>query len=428
MNYHLKVFVIFSVLLSACASMVTTSSSSDGSEIYSDQDFSEQVGYAQLLPASNYDPATFTPVIELRSQERLLLNFDLLEENYRFLTAKIIQCDADWTASSLRDIEYLNEYNEFPINNYVFSESNFTPFVSYTFPIPRVSKSGNYVVAIYDDDSDELLFTRRFLVYEKASGIDHTLTISSGISDRNKSHQVEFAINYGNLKLVNPLADISVVLLQNHNWNLAIDDLEPTDIRTENSMLEYRHFNLENNFFGLNEFRFFDIRVLSSRGNRIRRITTSTRGIEAFVQEDPNRETDIYKEPLMEDLNGGFYLRNMDINESQLQSDYVWVNFELDSRPVPGDLYVAGRFNNWELNAANRMIYDPTSESYKGEVYLKQGYYNYMYFLRSEDLPHHKFEGTHFQTRNFYEILVYYREPGTIYDRLVGYRPFLSGD
>jgi hypothetical protein len=428
MNYQIKAFTFFSILLSACASMITTTSSSNQVDVYTDTEFSEIVGYAQLLPASNYNPATFTPVIDLNSGERLLLNFDLLEENYRFLTAKIIQCESDWTASSLQDIEYLDEYNEFPINDYVFSESNYTPFVNYTVPIPQVTKSGNYAVEVYDDDTNELLFTRRFLVYEKSSSIDHTLTISSGISDRSKAHQIEFAVNYGNLQLVNPLQDISVILLQNHNWNIAIDDLQPTDIRTENSMLEYRHFNLENNFYGLNEFRFFDIRLLSSRGNRISRISTSTRGIETFVEKDKSRETDVYKETLMDDLNGAFYLRNIDINESQLQSEYVWVHFELDVSAVQGDLYVTGKFNNWQLQPENRMIYDPQTNSYKGEVYLKQGYYNYMYFLQAEDTPYHKFEGTHFQTRNFYEILVYYREPGTVYDRLVGYRPFLSGN
>ncbi|HAH58068.1 MAG TPA: DUF5103 domain-containing protein, partial [Bacteroidales bacterium] len=53
----------------------------------------------------------------------------------------------------------------------------------------------------------------------------------------------------------------------------------------------------------------------------------------------------------------------------------------------------------------------------------KQGYYNYLYaFLPNgstkADLS--RLEGTHYQTRNRYTILVYYREQGTRFDRLIG--------
>jgi len=69
------------------------------------------------------------------------------------------------------------------------------------------------------------------------------------------------------------------------------------------------------------------------------------------------------------------------------------------------------------------MRYDETTKQYLGNVKLKQGYYNYQ-FWTNEPVPMRQFEGSHLQTKNEYEVLVYYREPGTIYDQVVGYAFF----
>lgn len=63
---------------------------------------------------------------------------------------------------------------------------------------------------------------------------------------------------------------------------------------------------------------------------------------------------------------------------------------------------------------------------YQTTIPLKQGYYEYLYYVESNELPPHYFEGSHFQAENVYEILVYYRKPGNINDELVGYKRFRS--
>ena len=62
-----------------------------------------------------------------------------------------------------------------------------------------------------------------------------------------------------------------------------------------------------------------------------------------------------------------------------------------------------------------------------GSLYLKQGYYDYLYTVlpdgktRGEVTP---IEGDHWETDNDYTIYLYYRERVPEYDRLVGYRKF----
>jgi hypothetical protein len=71
------------------------------------------------------------------------------------------------------------------------------------------------------------------------------------------------------------------------------------------------------------------------------------------------------------------------------------------------------------------MQYDSQLRGYYGSLYVKQGYYDYLYSF----LPDGKtqgdvtiIEGDHWETDNEYTVYVYYAEKVPAYDRLVGYR------
>jgi hypothetical protein len=52
---------------------------------------------------------------------------------------------------------------------------------------------------------------------------------------------------------------------------------------------------------------------------------------------------------------------------------------------------------------------------------LKQGLYNYQYWVESSKGNGFQIEGSHFETENIYEIFVYYRPFRPNADLLVGY-------
>lgn len=73
------------------------------------------------------------------------------------------------------------------------------------------------------------------------------------------------------------------------------------------------------------------------------------------------------------------------------------------------------------------MTYNYNSKAYETTLYLKQGYYNYMYaFLENgkEQANVRLLENSFSETSNQYTIYVYYRKPGTYQDQLIGMETF----
>ena len=107
-------------------------------------------------------------------------------------------------------------------------------------------------------------------------------------------------------------------------------------------------------------------------------------------------------------------------------ADYADVTFQLQApQPAPGPVYVLGALTDWQLKDEFRLTYDEGKQLYTGHALLKQGYYNYSFAVaggagKAPDEVY--FEGTHQQTENQYDLLVYYRPPGTRTDLLIAYQ------
>jgi hypothetical protein len=71
------------------------------------------------------------------------------------------------------------------------------------------------------------------------------------------------------------------------------------------------------------------------------------------------------------------------------------------------------------------MDYEPIKGRFFTNLFLKQGVYDYEYIWvdshtgKPDDIP---IEGTHFETENEYQLLVYYRPANARWEELVGYR------
>ena len=59
---------------------------------------------------------------------------------------------------------------------------------------------------------------------------------------------------------------------------------------------------------------------------------------------------------------------------------------------------------------------------YTTSFLLKQGFYNYKYVILNKDntIDHDKIGGSFWQTENNYKVIVYYRELGARYDKVIG--------
>jgi hypothetical protein len=197
-----------------------------------------------------------------------------------------------------------------------------------------------------------------------------------------------------------------------------ISDVRPSFVREIEKELEYRFFEASKMFSGGSEFRFFDLRSLNYPGRNVATVNKTVKPFEAYIAKDKPRVDEAYSQ--YDDLNGNFNVDNLDYRELAF-TNYVNVNFTLVSPSVKGEVYVAGAFNNWNLNQQNKMEYDSAQNLYKSRILLKQGWYDYQYVLKSQDLPYYYFEGSHFETENYYEIFVYHQPFQPRADLLIGY-------
>ena len=86
-------------------------------------------------------------------------------------------------------------------------------------------------------------------------------------------------------------------------------------------------------------------------------------------------------------------------------------------------MYVLGALSDWQLRDEFKLTYDAENRVYTGHTLLKQGYYNYYYATQTPTGPNSiPWEGSHQETENQYDLLVYYRPPGTRTDLLIGYQ------
>lgn len=436
-RYLTLLFIILlgALVFSTCVPMASTGntsrnslSSSVSTEVLYDQAFRQNVRSIRLLLP---DGVLWSSAYRIGDPTPVILAFDVLElgntEVANDFQVKIIHCNADWRKSNLSNIDFLYDYNEFRVTNEAFSYNTQVDFTQYRMPLPQVKLPGNYIIWVYEGrDESNVVFTKRLMVYDQIMGVGAEVVRSNGAAERMTSHQIEFFVDFSSVNVLNPLEDIYVVIRQNYQWFNAIEGLKPTFVRQERQQLEYQHFDLQNNFYAGNEYRFFDLRTLNALGQNVGDIRRDQVPIQAFLLPDRNRGREVYSQ--YEDLNGAYVVNNLDNRGDELNADYVKTHFFLEAdQKVTGNVYVVGAFNNQTLTPENRMVYDPTLKGYTADLLLKQGFYNYQYYV-SDDQPNNPyvFDGSLFEVENEYDILVYTRPIGTRGDILAGYTQITS--
>jgi len=424
----MKKLLCIALLISACSPIPYGSSGApSGSKTLqlSDRVYESTIKTVRLFRAEADPLSQLFPAVTRMGKWDLILEFDDLHterDNYYF---KIIHCNQDWTKSSLIDLDFLMDYNEFPINNFEFSLDTWIPYVHYWVQLPAVKLPGNYVMVVYrGSDKEDIIISKRFMVYNPlVSFFRDDKLISSGTAAV-RSQQLNFTINYKNLELINPLETVNVTIRQNQRWDNLAREIKPSFLRENIQELEYRFFDDTNMFKGGNEFRFFDIRSLNYPGRNVAYMDKNSSPWTAYIEKDKNRSDELYSQ--YPDYNGSYMLDNYDYRRINA-SNYVNVAFTLQSpQPVNGDVFVMGAITHWGMNEENRMRYDSLKKEYSASLLLKQGWYDYQYVVKSKTQPPLFFEGSHFQTENFYEVFVYYRSFQPAADQLVGYMTFFE--
>ncbi|HKK43395.1 MAG TPA: DUF5103 domain-containing protein [Bacteroidales bacterium] len=366
------------------------------------------------------------PIIRLKSDEKLVLGFDLMENQSQSYYYTFIHCDKDWNKSDIFKNEYLTGFPENPIDDYQASFNTTVNYYHYslTFPNDNVSfnLSGNYILVVYPyDNPDEPIITRRFMVSEDAMQININAHRPLMTSETNTSQQIDFTVDYSGMNIINPYVNIYAFILQNGRWDTDKRNLKPDFYG--NGVLKYNTLSDKNIFPGGNEFRYFDIKSIRYQSEYVKNIDYAMGKYNVYLYPSENREYKPYF--YWKDFNGKYLIAYQEGRRPDIEADYVNVYFTLPSEYLikDGNVYVAGALNDWECNSNNIMTYNAEGKQYECTMLLKQGWYNYEYEFLKKGQKHGSsgmFEGNHYETENDYIVLVYYRNPLERYDRVVG--------
>jgi len=317
----------------------------------------------------------------------------------------------------------LPEYNDFPINDYRNSFATKIPYTHFSIELPKVKLAGNYIVMVYKNRNEEdIMFTRKFMVYQNRVSVGGKVSFANNVQKRLTHQQVNLGISFSGYEIIDPKQDLKVIIRQNFRDDKVTKPLVPFMVDSYNKKLDYQFYDGENQFEGGSEFRMFDGRSTQQKLVNISKIIQGER--ESVIELYPEKTQNHLAYISVNDFNGMYVIDNYETNKGETESDYVRVSFMLKSDSLENKkVYVNGAFNDWQLDNRNLMHYVPESQSYEIYLQLKQGIYNYNYLTvdsqgnRSEI----DFEGSHSQTENVYEVLVYHRPIGARADALVGY-------
>jgi hypothetical protein len=116
----LPAILLSCVFLKSCTPIgqATTEGGAEKTLQLSDKAYEPQIKTIKLHPAFNEPQANLLPAVAKLGQPNLLLQFDDLRAERDTYYARIIHCNYDWSRSMLQDLEFLPEFNEFPVNNF----------------------------------------------------------------------------------------------------------------------------------------------------------------------------------------------------------------------------------------------------------------------------------------------------------------------
>ncbi|WP_432672863.1 DUF5103 domain-containing protein [Flavobacterium sp. SM2513] len=386
-----------------------------------------QAQISEIIPPYNIKTATFVqnganvvPIFNLR--EGFQFQFDDLfgdEANY-FYT--LTHCDYNWNESQLSKSEYIDGFDDQRIQSYENSFNTLQLYSHYTLSFPnkltRFIVTGNYILTILNN-SKEVVFSRKFILYENLVSVPMEVKRARNGKLIEYKQNLEFSVKSETVQFQNPLQNVKIMLLQNGNFNTAIKNVKP--MYTIGNDLIYK-YDSETQFWGGNEFLNFDNKDIRGVNNTVGRVT-SNQTYNSILYTNQARKNQLYT--FFPDINGNFFVRNFNAENNYIEADYAWVFFSLSAPDYFGkkNIFVNGMFNNYTLADENKMELNTKTGLYEKALFIKQGFTNFQYQIADKNGnvdEENAIDGNFYQTENQYTALIYYRENGQRYDKVIG--------
>ena len=375
-------------------------------------------------------------VITLGTDDWVTISFDHFTHDYHRFVYKIVHCNADWTPSDLFEVDYMDGFNNQPIEDYENSLNTTMLYTHYRLNLPnddiQFKVSGNYRVEIFLDENDDEneensefriqnsgltpVATACFRVVEPRMGLNVSVTTNTDI-DTNLSHQqVAFTLNYTPGEVMDPATEIKPYVYQNNRTDNMVSLVKP--IYVSPGRLEYRH-NRALIFPAGNEYRRFEVINMHYATQGVDEISYFAPYYHATLLPDAPRRNYSYDE----DHDGRYFIRYNMALDTDTEEDYLFVHFTLNMpRRTGGNFYLTGEFTYNDFDPTCQATYNDDAQAYEATLLLKQGAYDFMYLWVPEGSTAGQTgpaEGNFYEAENEYQVYIYHRPFGGRYDRLV---------
>ena len=361
---------------------------------------------------------TSVPIVQLRSNEQLQLDFDLIGSDGRPLSVYFYHADRDWRRD-LSPTEYLDSFQRDDILNYTPSRATEVDYVHYQYNFPNESIrfliSGNYVLRVTEQGREgDIVFERPFFVTEQQTNVQMALegVILSGYPSTGTQPYALFTPTTSTQ--ATPF-NYSVCFARNG----ALDALRCTDqVSLMNQPALEFYLPPAAAFEPIGSAYFLDLTAIR-HSNKIEQIDMTQSPFELGLQPDLGRLGAEGFGPL---LNGQVVVSqvNHDVADPDLAGQYVNVNFNFvpeGNRRYASDVFVIGSFNNWQRSQANKLVWVPENLRYEGKLLIKQGQYDYRYESSNAEITRRLSNGVP-RLDNTYAAFVYYDDIALQTDRL----------
>jgi hypothetical protein len=382
--------------------------------------------YIRTAQLFSYGNQQGLPLYKLGGGNKLELEFDDMDANYKNYYYTYVLCDYNWKPANLSAFDYIKGFTQNRITIYRYSNIAFTRYTHYQAFFPDQNsvptRSGNYLLKVYlDGDTSKLVFTKQFLVLDQKALVTAEV-VQPFTPQLFSTHQrLRFSANIKDINTFSAAQQVKAVILQNNRWDISKRDIIPTYVR--GNVLEYNSENI-GVFAGGKEWRWLVLRSFLLQSDRVDSGTYDKDKANFFLKPDIDRTGDRYV--YFPDYNGMYNIITYESINPFWQGDYANIHFYFkrkDGLPYPDDdIYLAGGFTNFELNDKWKMTFNLATGQYEVNAFLKQGYYNYTYFAVNKSNPTRvaEMEGNYWETENAYTILIYYKSFTDRNDQLIG--------
>jgi len=366
----------------------------------------------QLYPQGN---ELAPPIINLGEPRRLILEFDYLDAGVQQFKVTVSHRNKNWGESPIGPTIYLDSFFETFFGDGRKSFVQKPTYYHYTFSFPNqqlsITKSGNYLLSVFDNDSNTLLFRIPFFVSENTGTL--STRIETLFAQRNDSRSLAQPFSEYRFPafVQQPQFDLSFMYVQNQFWGRT---RESTIFDTATPGIVNFHLARDKSFIDDFEFILLDIRSFRPDGQEI---------IEFQPAEEPPVITlrrDIQR---FDSRPSRFPGPKLGLPDDDLQAEYGIIKFSLQPAiEISPDeqMYLVGDFNNWMIDPRYRMQFDSTRSLWEGKALIKQGVYAYKYVLLEDYIINDlALDRTLIEPRQEYITFVYYNDPQRNFDRLL---------